>query len=253
MNDKILVLLVWIFMVIFFSSAGLSVIFPSNNWLGIMLIAGFAWGGVGLFWMWSYRYTRRNLNKDSKNPLSWKTRIKRTKVYAVNQDGKRLSLTGKTEVTALTILTWLITEIFCGVELKLNYILSFEVACIAGFLVLGSLIALYFSRRKRRMIERFVPPARITKVGFILAPSLFWLIVILGSSQFTTNGWLVGVPFGGIIAGWFWIRLALRVRKTGWKKFSWSDALKTVSKSTRNYNAMSRWANKVIKSKKVSF
>lgn len=259
MNDKFLVLLIWIFMGVLFSSTGLSVVFPSVYWIVVMFLAGLGWSGVGLYLMWSYRYTYWKLNKDRrKNPLSWKTRLKRAKKPVIkNRDGKTLSLSGRGEVVFLTILTWIVVEGLC-VYLKVNYVISFGFACIAGFVVLGSLIGLYFSRRKRRMIEKFRPKARITKVGFVVAPLLMWLVVFFGTgvTGFDSDRWTVGMLLGGVLASLMWIGASLRVRKTGWKKFSWADALNTVSKAMyagARRGAFTRWAGSVSKSRKVSF
>ncbi|MDE1816578.1 MAG: hypothetical protein KGI11_08475 [Thaumarchaeota archaeon] len=259
--DKRLVLAIWILLGLSFVVIPvLHVVMKSNYLFGVDLLLCVSLGLMTIAWSYKKRYEFWKLNKERrKNPLSWKTRLKRAKKPVIkNRDGKTLSLSGRGEIVFLTILTWIVVEGLCVVGLKLDPVTSFEVACIAGFTVLGSLIALYFSRRKRRMIEKFRPKPRITKVGFVVAPLLMWLVVFFGTgvTGFGSDRWTVGLLLGGVLAGLMWVGAGLRVRKTGWKKFSWADALNTVSKAMyagARRGAFTRWAGNVSKSRRVSF
>jgi len=155
----------------------------------------------------------------------------------------RVTLTNRYAIAFFTILSFLLVGWLCYV-LKVDNIHSFYVASGAGFTILGMLLALYFIRRKRKQIAKFVPPARITKVGFIVSPFVLWLVIIWGSSLLTRDGWQFGILYGGFFAILFWGGMALRVRKTGWKKFSWDDAVRGASKAVMK-GAQRGWASRV--------
>jgi hypothetical protein len=232
-------ILIWLFLGGEIITACISAIIPNTMILPIVFMAGLA---VTCWGYWWHGAIKRYMFNRRKNPLNLTTRLKRSKFRIENQDGKKLSITGRSEILFFSFLTWLVLLVCCIFYLKINPVTEFEIAGVGGFAVMGSLVGLYFSRRKRRMIVKFTPSAKITKVGFVLAPSLLWLLMIWGSSSFTADGWKLGLIFGGALAIPFWLGLALKVRQTGFKKFSWEDGLNTFAKSMRNWNAFSRVA-----------
>lgn len=251
--DKRLVLAIWILLgLAFIVIPVLYVITKSIYLFGVDLLLGVSLGLMTIAWSHKKRYEFWKLNKDRrKNPLSWKTRLKRAKKPIIkNSDGKTLSLTGRGEIIFLTILAWLVFEII-SIVLKINYITSFEIACSTGFAVLGSLIALYFSRRKRRMMEKFVPLPRHSKAGYAFGAMLIGfifgymsLIFILQNIAGSLIGW-------SVVSGIVGLKFYLEGRKRGYKKFDWNDVASGIGKMKGG--AFSRWARNVSKSRKISF
>lgn len=183
-------------------------------------------GAVGLAMSYYYRYQNWTLNR-RKNLLPLSYRIKKTRPYVMTSEGHMITLTSRCVIAFLTILTWIITEFVC-VSLKLDYVLSFVIACVAGAFVLFSLIGLWISRKRNGKIIKFVPKPKVTRVGIVTVPLL--LLGIMGLPfWFEPNGWIVGIGIGGIPAGLLALGMALHVKKSGWKKFSWNDALRPLS------------------------
>lgn len=227
MYDRKIFVLIWIFLGGMIVSSCIAGIYPSLTVVAMGF--GVALGLTGMSYVRFLKFTHWKLNRKN-NPLSLWTRIRLGegwKVSIKNQEGKPITLTSRGVITILTILTWIVTEGLC-VELKINSVTSFVVACIVGSFVLFCLLTLYFIRRHRHQIVKFVPKPKVTRVGIVTVPLLLLGIVGL-PFWFEPNGWIVGIVIGGIPAGLLALGLALRVKKSGWKKFSWNDAIRPLA------------------------
>ncbi|MGH2613574.1 MAG: hypothetical protein ACRDFB_11080 [Rhabdochlamydiaceae bacterium] len=237
-SDKKISILIWLcigFAVVCLMVGSLA----GNQTASILGIVGFmsaGFIGIGYSNVLQFRSWRLN-RKSSKLPLSY--RIKKMKPYITNQDGKKLSITGRGEILFLSFLTWLVVLILCTEYLKINPVTEFEIASAGGFVVMGSLIRIYLSRKKRRMIVRFTPPPILEKYYFISCSVIITVVLSL-----TPLGWAIGVPIGLVIFGVVYLRA---VRGRGFKKSGSSGSFKI------HKHGWSRFENNFRRSRKFSF
>ena len=137
----------------------------------------------------NYRIWKLNRKPISRRTLlnfkAWKPEVR-------DMEGNDITLTSRGVIAFLTVVSWFLFY-FIGDWIKLDAVSDFILAGVGGTIVLGALVGLYFSRRKRKMIIKKIQ-RRWGKGAF----AIYSIASALGTAT------VFGV-FGWVLGGWWWL------------------------------------------------